>query len=190
MRLVGLLALSVLGVAPAFAADAPPAASPAAEPPVCTTVTTVVKRGDVVLSTNSTTRCQDAAHPGGGGINAGAVLGAPEAVLSAPTALLGAVAFGNGDLLTARNTAGDWRVVNSRTGAVCHLTFSVRTNQAGFVARGAGCRGELAQAGAWTYRDGGAEVLKSDGKLIVRLTGRRDLLQGSTEGGDALTLQR
>lgn len=186
MRLVALLALSVLAAAPALAADAPPVGAAAAEPPVCTTVTTVVKRGDVVLSTNSTTRCEDAAHPGGG-INLGA---APEAVLSAPTAVLGAMAFGHGDLLTARNTAGDWRVMNSRTGDVCHLTLSVRTNQAGFVARGSGCRGELAQAGAWTYRDGGAELLKSDGGLIVRLTGRRDQLQGSTEGGDALTLQR
>ncbi len=189
MRLAGLLALLVFATAPAFAADAPSVGAPAAEPPVCTTVTTVVKRGEVVLSTNSTTRCEDAAHPGGG-IHPGAMLAAPEAVLSAPTAMLGAMAFGNGDLLTARNTAGDWRVVNGRTGDVCHLTFSVRTNQAGFVARSSGCRGELGEAGAWTYRDGAAEVLRPDGRLIVRLTGRRDLIQGATERGDALTLQR
>ncbi len=189
MRLVGLLALSVLWAAPALAADAAPAGAPAAEPPVCTTVTTVVKRGDVVLSTNSTTRCEDAAHPGGG-IHPGAMLAAPEAMLSAPTAVLGIVAFGNGELLTARNTAGDWRVVNSRTGEVCHVTFSVRTTQAGYLARSSGCRGELAHAGAWTYRDGGAEVLKPDGELIVRLTGTRDQLKGATGGGDALTLMR
>ena len=189
MRLVGLLALSVLWAAPALAADAPPAGAPAAEPPVCTTVTTVVKRGDVVLSTNSTTRCEDAAHPGGG-IHPGAMLAAPEAMLSAPTAMLGIVAFGNGDLLTARNTPGDWQVVNSRTGDVCHVTFSVRTTQAGYVARSSGCRGEIAHAGAWTYREGGAEVLKPDGHLIVRLTGTRGQLQGATEGGDALTLRR
>ena len=189
MRLVLLLAVSALETAPALAADAPSTGSPTAPPPICTTVTTVVKRGDVVLSTNSTTRCEDAAHPGGG-IRPGSVLAAPEAVLSAPTAMLGVIAFGNGDLLTARNTAGDWRVVNSRTGDVCHLTLSVRTTQAGFAARGSGCRGELGQAGAWTYRDGAAEVLRPDGRLIVRLTGRRDQLTGSTEVGDTLTLQR
>ena len=189
MRLSFLFAVSALGTASAFAAEAPPADQAAAPPPICTTVTTVVKRGDVILSTNSTTRCEDAAHPGGGFLPS-SVLGAPEAVLSAPTAMLGAIAFGNGDLLTARNAAGDWRVVNSRTGDVCHLTLSVRTTQAGFVARGSGCHGELGQAGAWTYRDGAAEVLRPDGRHIVRLNGRRDQLTGITEDGDSLTLQR
>ena len=189
MRLTGLLALSVLGAAPAFAADAPAAGALAAEPPVCTTVTTVVKRGDVVLSTNSMTRCEDTARPGGG-LHPGAMLAAPEAVFSAPAAVFGSISLGHGDELSLRNTAGDWRVIDNRTGDICHLVLSARTTQAGFLARVDGCRGELAQAGAWTYRDGGTEVLRPDGRLIVRLTGTRDQITGATAGGDALTLQR
>ena len=182
MRLSLLFAVPVLVATPA-------AAAPVAEPPICTTVTTVVKRGEVVLSTNSTTNCEDPAHPGGG-INPGAMLQAPVAVLTAPSKVFDALGAGNGDLLTQKNTAGDWQVVNSRTGDVCHLTLSVRITQAGYAARGAGCRGEIAAAQAWTYRDGAAEVLKSDGAVIARLTGTRDLLKGSTEGGDTLTLHR
>ena len=190
MRLGLLLALSVVWSVPALAADAPPTASAApAEPPVCTTVTTVVKRGDVVLSTNSTTRCEDRAHPGGG-LNPGALLAAPAAVFSAPVSVLAAVGAGNGDLLTARNTAGDWRAVDRHTSDVCHMVLSVQTAAAGYVARPSGCRGPLAKAHAWTYRDGAAELLTSDGGAIVRLTGTRDLLTGSTDDGDVLTLQR
>jgi hypothetical protein len=188
MRLVLLSVLLAGAAAPAFAAD-PPAPAAAPEPPICTTVTTVVKRGDVVLSTNSTTKCEDPAHPGGG-INPGAMLQAPAAVFTAPAQVLDAIGAGNGDQLTAHNAARDRRVVNSRTGDVCHLTLSVRTSAAGFVAREAGCRDEIARASAWTYREGAAEVLGSDGGVIVRLTGTRDLLKGATGGGDALTLQR
>ena len=190
MRLGLLLALSAVWAAPALAADAPAsAAARAAEPPVCTTVTTVVKRGEVVLSTNTTTRCEDPAHPGGG-LNAGALLAAPAAVFSAPVSVLGAIGSGNGDLLTAKNTAGDWRAVDRRTGEVCHLALSVQTTGAGYVARPSGCRGPLAKVHAWTYRDGAAELLTADGGAIVRLTGTRDLLTGATGDADVLTLQR
>ncbi len=187
MRLVTLLSLSAVWAAPALAADAP--APAAGQPPVCTTVTTVVKRGDVVLSTNSTTRCEDAAHPGGG-FNAGSLLAAPGAVLSAPASVLGSLGSGNGDQLTARNTAGDWRAVDRKSGDVCHMMLSVQTTSAGYVARPSACRGALAKAHAWTYRDGAAELLAADGGAIVRLTGTRDLLTGATDDGDVLTLQR
>ncbi len=189
MRLILSLAVSLTWAAPALAADAPPAAPATAEPPICTTVTTVVKRGEVVLSTGSTTRCEDAAHAGGG-LTAGALLSAPAAVLSAPASVLGSLGSGNGDLLTARNTAGDWRAVDRKSGDVCHLVLSVQTAAAGYVARPSGCRGPFASAHAWTYRDGAAELLRTDGAAIVRLTGTRDLLTGRTEDGDVLTLQR
>jgi hypothetical protein len=187
MRLIFLLGLTALGTAPAFAADAPAPAAPA--PPICTTTTTVVKQGEVVLSTSTKTTCQDAERPGGG-INPGAVLEAPVAVLNAPGKMFDALGSGHGDLLQQKNTAGDWRVVNSRTGDVCHLTLSVRTTSAGYATRADGCRDELAHIGAWTYRDGAAELLNSDGGLIVRLTGTRDLLHGQTAEGAAITLQR
>ena len=191
MRLVLLLAVSVLGAAPALAADAPPPDQAAALPPVCTTVTTVVKRGDVVLSSNSTTKCEDAAHPGGGlNIHPGSMLAAPEAVLAAPAAVFGSLSLGQGDELRLKNTAGDWRVIYERTGDICHLNLSARTNQAGFLARGQGCKGALGQAGAWTFRDGATEILRPDGQMIVRLTGTRDQVTGSTTEGDAVTLQR
>ncbi len=186
MRLAGLIAVSLLAAASALAADAPPAP---AEPPICTTVTTVVKRGEVVLSTNATTRCEDPAHPGSG-LNAGSLLAAPAAVFNAPAGLLGSLGSGNGDMLTVRNTAGDWRAVDRRSGDVCHLMLSVQTTGAGFRARGASCRGPLGEARAWTYRDGAAELLRADGGLIARLDGTRDLLSGSTPDGDVLTLQR
>jgi hypothetical protein len=189
MRLICLLGLTALAAAPAYAAEAPAQAAPAPAPPICTTTTTVVKQGDVVLSTNSTTKCEDAAHPAGG-FNPGAVLQAPTAVLNAPSKVFDALGSGHGDLLQQKNTAGDWRVVDSRTGDVCHLTLSVRTAAAGYAVRTEGCRDELAHVGAWTYRDGGAELLRSDGGLIVRLTGTRYLLKGSSADGAAITLQR
>ena len=190
MRLTSLLVIAAFGAGPALAADAPaPAAPPAL--PICTTTTTVVKQGDVVLSTNTSTKCEDADHPGGGGgLNAGSMLQAPTAVLTAPAKMFDALGSGHGDLLQQKNTAGDWRVVNSRTGDVCHLTLSVRTTSAGYATRAEGCRDELAHIGAWAFRDGAAELLGRDGGLIVRLTGTRDLLQGQTADGAAITLQR
>jgi hypothetical protein len=188
MRVALLLAVPVLGTAPAFAADAPAAGPPAAEPAVCTTVTTVVKRGEVVLSTNSTTRCEEPGRPGGGiSLNPGAV---PEAVLAAPKAVFGSLSLGDGDELKLKNTAGDWRVIYDRTGDICHLTLSARTTQAGFLAHGQGCKGALRGAGAWVFHDGATEILTADGKLIVRLAGTRDQVSGATADGDQITLQR
>ena len=190
MRLIFVLAASALA-APAFAADAPVAEAPAG-PPVCTTVTTVVKRGEVVLSTNSTTKCEEPSRPGGGiNLHPGAVLAAPEAVLAAPAAVFGSMSLGgDGDALKLKNTAGDWRVIYDRSGDICHLTLSARTNQSGFLAHGQGCKGELGHAGAWVFHEGATEILTADGKLIVRLTGTRNEVAGQTADGDAVTLQR
>ncbi len=191
MRLMCLFALSAMAAVPAFAAGAPGADHPAAEPPVCTTVITVVKRGEVVLSTGSTTRCEDAAHPGGGiNLHPGAMLAAPEAVLAAPAALFGSIPAGHGDALRLKNTAGDWRVIYDRTGDICHLALSARTNQTGFLARAQGCKGAMHDAGAWVFNEGATEILTADGKLIVRLTGTRDQISGATVDGAAVTLQR
>ena len=191
MRSILWLAVSVLAAAPAFAADVSAEGQPAAEPPVCTTVTTVVKRGEVVLSTASTTTCQDPAHPGGGiNLHAGAMLAAPEAVLAAPAHVFGSISMGQGDELRLKNTAGDWRVVYDRSGDICHLTLGARTNQTGFLARSHGCKGALADAGAWVFHDGATEILTADGKVIVRLNGTRDQVTGSTTDGDSVTLQR
>jgi hypothetical protein len=191
MRLIWLLAVSTLAAAPAFAADAPAADQPAAEPPVCTTVTTVVKRGEVVLSNTSTTTCQNSAHSGGAiNLHAGAMLAAPEAVLAAPARVFGSLSMGQGDELRLKNTAGDWRVVYDRTGDICHLTLSARTNRSGFLARSHGCKGALGDAEAWVFHDGATEILTGDGRLIVRLSGTRDQVSGSTADGEAVTLQR
>ena len=180
MRLAALLVLAALQGASALAADAPPPTPAAAEPPICTTTTVVERRGDVVLSTRTSTKCEDPNAPPG--LN-------PAAVLAAPAAMLGALAGSGGDGLTPKNTAGDWRVVDGRTGDVCHLVLSVRTTAAGFVARGATCPRPLREAEAWIYRDGAAEVMAPGGRLIVRLTGTRDQLSGAADG-DVLTLQR
>ncbi|HEY5411049.1 MAG TPA: AprI/Inh family metalloprotease inhibitor [Caulobacteraceae bacterium] len=191
MRLALLFAVTALGSASAFAADAPPPDRAAAPLPVCTTVTTVVKRGDVVLSSNSTTKCEDAAHPGGGiNLHPGSMLAGPEAVLAAPAAVFGSLSLGQGDELRLKNTAGDWRVIYDRTGDICHLTLSARTNQTGFLARSQGCKGALGRTGAWIFRDGATEILRADGGLIVRLVGTRDQITGSTADGEAVTLQR
>jgi len=191
MRLILLMSLGAAWAAPALAADAPADGQAAAEPPVCTTVTTVVRRGDVVLSSNATTRCEEPTRPGGGvSLHPGAVLAAPEAVLSAPKAVFGSLSLGDGDELKLRNTAGDWRVIYDRTGDICHVTLSARTTSQGFLAREEGCRGELARAGTWIFRDGGTEILAGDGTLIVRLTGTRDQVTGSTTDGQLVTLQR
>jgi hypothetical protein len=191
MRLILLLSMAAAWAAPALAADAPPTDQPAAEPPVCTTVTTVVKRGEVMLSSSSVTKCEATPHPGGGvELHPGAMLKAPEAVLGAPAAVFGSISLGSGDELRLKNTAGDWRVVYDRSGDICHVTLSARTTSAGFWAHGQGCKGALRDAGAWTFRDGATEILTADGRLIVRLTGTRDQVTGSTADGDAVTLQR
>ncbi len=181
MRLALPFVLAAVALTGPAAAAADPSGSPVAAPPLCTTTTTVVRRGDAVLSTTSTTRCEDASasqgfHPG--------------AVLAAPGSVLGALAFGHGEELTARNAAGDWRVIEGRAERICHLLLSARAGASGFLARGAGCGGRLAAASGWSFQDGAVGVTATDGAPIVRLTGDREHLSGTTADGETLVLQR
>jgi hypothetical protein len=190
MRLVLLIALAAATAGQAAAADAPASLPGArAEPPVCTTTTTVVRRGDVVLSTTSSTKCEDASSAQGG-FHPSAILAAPRAVAAAPAALFGSLAFGNGEELTLRNAAADWRVIDERSEQVCHLVLNARSAPSGFAARSVGCSGALAGASAWTFNDGAVDVAGKDGALIVRLSGDRTRLAGSTVDGASLQLQR
>ena len=192
MRLISLIALAAATASQAAAADAPASATVAgAEPPICTTTTTVVKRGDVVLSSTSATKCEEVPQAQGGSIRPSALLAAPRAVASAPAAIFGSISLGgSGEELTLRSVPADWRVIEARGEQVCHLILNARSGPAGFAARTEGCRGALAKSSAWIFSDGEVDVLGRDGALIVKLTGNRAHLSGSTVDGDSLELQR
>lgn len=189
MRLALTIALATLAALPAAGAFAADAGAPDAGAPICTTTTVVVKRGDVVLSTASTTHCEKAtAHSAAA--HADAVIKASETVLKTPDALLGSLTFGSGEALSLKNAPADWRVIDVRSGDVCHLVLNARPGASGLPARSEGCRGALARAATWRFQDGSVDVLAADGSRIVKLDGDRRQLSGQAADGDRLELQR
>jgi hypothetical protein len=192
MRLSLLIVLAAATAGQALAADAPAPAAVGAEPPICTTTTTVVRRGDVMLSSTSSTKCEDSSPAAqGGSFHPSGILAAPRAVAGAPAAIFGSLSLGgSGEELTLRRVPADWRVVESRGEQICHLVLNAHSGPSGFAARSEGCHGALARSSAWVFKDGEVDVLGGDGALIVKLTGDRAHLSGSTVDGDSLELQR
>src|SRR4051812_19799082 len=139
MRLALVLAVSLLA-APALAQ---PAA--AADEPICTTVTTVVKKGEVVLSTNTTTRCER--QKGAAGLP-GAAEAAAEPFREAEGVLGGL--FGPAEL-KPRQVRGDWKVVQGAH--VCHLILMSEITPQGRKVRAVGCAAPVSGATAWKLED-------------------------------------
>jgi hypothetical protein len=173
MRVLVLSCSLALLAAPALAQPQAPAAP--AEPPVCTTTTTVVKRGEVVLSTKTETRCEG--EPGAG-LH-------PEAVLGS----LGSI-FSSSPSLEAKEARGDWRVVEAGNRRICHVMLMSQAGALGRRVRTSDCIGPAGRAAAWKLEDNSVGLYGEDGALVVRLTGDRNRLAGATAGGEEVTLQR
>ena len=173
------LALTValaLPAAPAFAADAPAAAEPA---PICTTTTVVVRQGDVVLSSDTKTKCAKAGEGGGLDLNidGGAVGGALGGLLSAPKFDVGAA-------------GGEWRTVQQGSPRVCVMTMLRKPGPKGRGVRTQGCVGALAGAKTWTLENDAAVLHSDAGAPIVRLTGDHIRLEGRLDDGTDVVLKR
>ena len=171
-------------------AHAQPASSPQAKPDrLCTTTTTVVKRGDVVISTTSSTKCEG--EPGsGGGLSAGGMLAAPAAVFAAPEGLLKSLSSGGGVMATPKNVRGDWHTLEPGSLRVCHLFLTSQPTDAGLRVRATDCHGPLARAANWRFEDDAAVLYAPDGGVVAKLRGEREALQGQTDDGAQVTLQR
>ncbi len=171
-------------------ANAQPAAPPGAKPDrLCTTTTTVVKRGDVVISTTSSTRCEG--EPGtGGGFNTGGMLAAPAAVFAAPEGLFKSLSSGGGVMATPKNVRGDWHTLEPGSSRVCHLFLTSQPTEAGLRVRTTDCHGPLARSANWRFENDAAVLYAPDGGVVARLRGEREVLQGQTEDGSPVTLQR
>jgi hypothetical protein len=173
------LALAValaLPAAPAFAADAPAAAEPA---PICKTTTVVVRQGDVVLSTDTKTKCAKAGDSGGLDLNidGGAVGGALGGLFSAPAFDVGAA-------------GGDWKTVQQGSHRVCKLRLLRKPGPKGRGVRTDGCIGALASAKTWTLENDAAVLHSDSGARIVRLTGDNVQLEGRLDDGIDVVLKR
>lgn len=180
-----LLAAAAIGAgvdAQTLATATAPGAAPVQ---VCTTTTTVVRRGDVVVSSTSTTRCEDEAAQGGGAAHA--VFSAPGAAVR--SVLGSGVLAGGGDGATASNVRGDWRVVETKTEQVCHLSLTSQAAAGGFRVRTAGCGPPMSRAEAWTF-DNGDVLLHGGGDVVLRLAGNRDHMAGVSDTGDRFELTR
>ena len=170
------VAVCILLLVFASAASAQPAPAAPAEPPVCTTVTTVVKKGDVVLSTSSRTTCDGARGEG---------LKAPEAVLAAPAEALASVFGGSGEL-KPRQVRGEWRSLSPGADRVCHVVLMQETTDLGRKVRTTNCpRPPLNGAAAWKLEDNAVALYGKGGGLLVRLTGDPTRLSAA-----AVTLER
>ena len=174
MFLAVTLALA-LPAAPVWAADAPPTAEPA---PICTTTTVVVRQGDVVLSTDTKTKCDKAGQSGGGGLD-----------LSGAGGVLGSF-IGGAPHLDLGDASGDWRSVERDSGQVCTVRLLRAPASKGRAVKTRGCSGPLAGAASWTLEDDAAVVRASGGATIVRLTGDRTRLSGAMDDGTRIVLQR
>ncbi len=174
----------------AQADPADPGAAQSAGERTCTTVTTVVKRGEVVLSSTSTTRCEGDPKPGGGP-RAGDILKAPAAALGAvPDQLLKSLGESGGDRANPKNVRGDWRWVEPGSNGVCRIFLTSQATDAGLRVRTDGCHGPLKQAANWRFDEDAVVLYRTDGGIVVRLHGRRDALQGDAEDGSAISMDR
>ena len=188
MKAAMLAAMAMLAAAAVGAradAEAPLAATARGAAPVqiCTTTTTVVRRGDVVVSNTSATRYEAAR----GGSAAHAVFSAPGAAVKS---VLGfGILAGGGDGATASNIRGEWLVADVQTGGVCHLSLTSQAAAAGFQARSTGCAPPMSRVEAWTF-DNGEVLLHGGGDFVLRLAGTRDRMAGVTDTGGRFELMR
>jgi hypothetical protein len=176
------LALAALALS-AGAAQAQPAQAPtpAPEPPTCTTTTVVVKRGDVVLSSSSTTHCDEPGARPASDVSA---------ALKAPGALLTSVLSSGPPTMTFRKARGDWRVVEPGAARVCHMFLATQPTSGGYAARASGCGPFLSAARSWTFADGVVSLHDASGAVITRLTGYQDRMQSDEVEGRRLVFDR
>ena len=180
-----LLAMAAAG-ARADAETAPEATAPAAPVQICTTTTTVVRRGDVVVSTASTTRCEDEATANSRA--ARAVFNAPDAAVK--SVFGSGIIAGGGNGASAANVRGDWRVVDVKTQDVCLLFLTSQPAAGGFHVRNDGCKRPISQVAAWTFDNGDVLLHAGGGDVLLRLMGNRDHMAGVSDAGARFELLR
>ncbi len=221
MRTITTAALMMAALAATPASAQAPSAGAAAPGPakLCTTATTVVRRGDVVVGDNTSTRCDDEAATSPtdvcttsitivrrGGVvvsSTGATKcedesapggGTAKAVFGAPAGALSAISkgllAGGGDRATASNVRGEWKVMDSRADRVCHLFLTSQPDPAGFRVRRTDCKGMIARVQAWTFEGEGVALHETGGGVIITLAGSRAQLQGRTAAGKPVLIQR
>lgn len=165
---------------------------------VCTTTTTVVRRGDVVLSTSSATRCEDpgaaatlgaspssavaAEPPGSAGTRPGKELGGPGVVAR----LFGAVPLG----LKPRDVLGVWTAIERGKKNACTVRMTREVSSDGFRVLAGGCQGVLGGVKAWRFDQTEAGLYGAGGALLARLTGDREHLTGASADGGMLSFTR
>ena len=167
------LAAVLLAFAAGQAAAQPAPQPTASEPPVCTTTTTVVRRGEVVLSTETRTRCDDG----------------KDGLALDPSGLLGSL-LGGSAALEMKDVRGDWRMVEAGSGRVCRFTLMSATSPLGRRVRAVDCRGPLVRAAGWKLEDDSVGLYQADGALLARLKGDKARLTGLARPGEAIELQR
>jgi hypothetical protein len=163
--------------------------------PVCTTVTTVVRRGDVVLSTTSSTHCEEergqapgptgAAAPGRPASGSGAVQtfgGSPSMI---------AKMFGAQDPgLKPRDVLGIWSAIERGQQDACRVQMMREPSANGFRVLTIGCKGALAHATAWKFDETQAALYDARGGLVAKVGGDRQHLSGLLVDGHAVNLIR
>lgn len=195
MRLQLFIAALLLG-AGAGAAQAADKPAKSDDQRICVTTTTVVKRGDVVLSTSSNTRCEDDR-------------GRPQAeAQSPPVASEGAAApspaarglvgpsnlasfFGARPVgLTPRDVLGVWTALERGKENACRVQMTREAFSGGFRVLTSGCRGALAVAKAWKFDGSTAQVYAADGTLLASMTGDKEHLAGALPDGGVVDMSR
>jgi hypothetical protein len=165
---------------------------------VCVTTTTVVRRGDVVLSTTSNTRCEDdhsqatagpAASPSAPAAAAGASPASPARPFGEPSVL--ASFFGARPVeLTPRDVLGVWTALERGREDGCQVRMTREAFSGGFRVLASGCRGPFHAATAWRFDGATANVYRADGTLLSKLTGDKAHLAGPLPDGGAVDLTR
>ena len=202
MRILGLAALLVVSAAPAFAQEAS-AAAPLPSDRICTVTTTVVRRGDVILSSRTNTECEagpsqprgseksgDVSQGGGGETRSGGGFHPnPGAILEGLHPSNAVKAIVTDRELKARELWGDW-TVEKGSRQVCRVTLWAKGAGEVRPFQTTGCAGPITQATIWMMGDNGITLRDPKGAVIVELTGRADYLTGVTAAGDAIRLTR
>jgi hypothetical protein len=170
---------------------------------VCTTVTTVVRRGSTVLSTTSSTRCDEDKG------QAAAATRAPEPAVaqaaSPPRAdpivppsgslessrSLASSLFGLGTPgLKPRDVLGEWSALEPGAAFACRVRLTRETFSGGYRVFTSGCRGPIGAASAWRFEETVAGLYGPDGGPIAKLAGDKKRLAGKTPDGQLVELTR
>jgi hypothetical protein len=197
---VKLLVLTVAATLAAGAAQASPAGQKAEKTggePICTTTTTVVRQGDVVLSTTSQTHCEEAEAqaPSPQGPQASASnrphSRSPAAQVFGGSENMVAKVFGAEDAgLKPRDVLGIWSAVERGRQDACRVQMMRETSANGFRVETIGCRGALAHVTAWKFEETQAALYDSAGAAVTRLSGDKEHLSGVLADGRPLNLIR